>query len=411
VAVPNSGGGGRGGDRSPPGTRWRTPAELLHLRPPGRPDPGTDRHATWLELFFDLVFVLALTDVTRRLNQPALGVREIAAALGIFILVQWAWLGLSFYDTRFDPDDVPHRLLVFGAVAGAGAITLGARQVPAGVLLPVGYLIARGCLLAMYLRVFGASDTSRQLVTVYLTGFGTSWLLWLGSLTLPAPNRPVVWVTGLSIELLTPWLGRRWLARHPVDATHLPERIGQFTIILLGSTLTNLRDAVPTPHPPARAVAAAATASLVPVCIWWVYTAFVSSRMAVPRLGAGQAYSYLHGPAGAAVLFLGWALGQVVHEVTAGSARLPAVPRVVLSTSIVVWMLCGLGFRWFAVGSVSRQRVVVAVLTALPIVLVGAVATRPALTLAVVAAVMVGYAIVINRQIAAYRAGLAPDGG
>ncbi|MEU5726194.1 low temperature requirement protein A [Micromonospora sp. NPDC047738] len=69
--------------------------------------------------------------------------------------------------------------------------------------------------------------------------------------------RPAVWITALAIELLTPWLGRRWLRRHPVHSTHLPERLGQFTIILLGATLTNLRDAAPTAHPPARVVAAA----------------------------------------------------------------------------------------------------------------------------------------------------------
>jgi low temperature requirement protein LtrA len=385
-------------------------AEVLRLRPSGRPDPGADRHATWLELFFDLAFVLALSSVTSRLDQhPPPGVRDIAAALGILLLVQSAWIALAFYDTRFDPDDLPHRLLVFVAVAGAGGLALGARTVPAGLLLPVGYVVIRGCLLLMYLRVLGAGDGSRSVAAVYLTGFGTGWLLWLGSLAVPAGSRPVLWAAGGSIELVTPWLGRRWLSRHPVDTTHLPERLGQFTIILLGSTLTNLRDAVPAPHPAARPVLAAAAALLVPVCIWWVYTAFVSSRLGVPRLRAGQAYAYLHALAGAAIVFLGWALGQVVHEIAGGSRHLPAVPRAVLGASIVFWMLCVLGFRWFAAGWVSPRWAVIGVAGMVPIVLVTAVLTSPVLTLASVAAVLVGYAVLVNWEIAAARVRRAPD--
>ncbi|MEU5940890.1 low temperature requirement protein A [Micromonospora sp. NPDC047548] len=382
------------------GTRLSRTVGLLGLRYPGGPKLSEERHATWLELFFDLVFVLALLGVTARLDTRASpNATELAVAIVLYVLIQWSWIGQSFYDTRYDPDDTLHRLLVLAATVGAGAITLGVPQAPSGLLLPVGYLIVRGCLLLMYLRVLTAGRSAWDLVAVYLTGFGTGWLLWAGSLAISPAVRPAVWIIALAIELLTPWLGRRWLRRHPVHRTHLPERLGQFTIILLGATLTNLRDAVPTAHPPARVVAAALAAFLLPASIWWIYITYVNSRLAVPQLGSGQGYAYLHSPAGAAVLFLGWALGVVVYEI-GQSRQMPLNARLVLGGSIVTWMLCGLGLHRFALGRLPRRRFIVGLAGITLAIVVTLVVTEPGLLLGLTSALLVGYAVVVSPQIA-----------
>ena len=378
-------------------------ARRIRLRHPGAPDPNQERHATWLELFFDLAFVLALLGVTARLGNTASPTMvQLGASLGIYGLVQWSWLGQSFYDTRYDPDDTTHRLLVLTATIGAGAITIGVMQVPTGLLLPVGYLIVRGCLLVMYLRVLTADRSARDLVTVYGVGFGSGWLLWAASLAAPAAARPVFWVTALVIELLTPRLGRRWLNRHPVHTTHLPERLGQFTIILLGATLTDLRDAVPGAHPPLRVLIAAVVAFLLPVSIWWIYTTYVTSGLAVPHLGGGQNYAYLHSPAGAAILFLGWSLGAVVHQVKL-SLPVPLTARLVLGGSIVVWMLCGMGLQRFALGRLARRRMLLGLCGIVPTVVVTVTVTDPGLLLALTAAILVGYAATVSPEIVEVR--------
>jgi low temperature requirement protein LtrA len=307
-------------------------------------------------------------------------------------------MGQSFYDTRYDPDDTPHRLLVLSATVGAGAMTLGVQRVPAGLLLPVGYLIVRGRLLVMYVRVLTADRSALDLVAVYLTGFGTGWLLWAGSLAISTTVRPVLWIIALAIELLTPWLGRRWLRRHPVHSTHLPERLRQFTIILLGAALTNLRDVIPTAHPPTRVLAAAVAAFLLPASIWWIYTTYVNSRLAVPQLGSGQGYAYLHSPAGAAVLFLGWALSVVVHQI--GQSRpMPLNARLVLGGSIVTWMLSGMGPQRFALRYLPRRRFILGLAGITPTIVVTLAVTDPGLLLGLTAAILVGYAIVVSPQI------------
>ncbi|MEV4759570.1 low temperature requirement protein A [Micromonospora sp. NPDC049559] len=375
-------------------------AGLLRLRAPGPAGQQEgERHATWLELFFDLVFALALEAVTARLGGPSPTLARAAVAIALFLVVQWAWATQTFYDTRFDPDDWPHRILVFTATAGAGGIAIGAHHPPGGMLLPAGYLVVRGALLLMYLRVLVTSRSERSLTTVYLAGFSVGWCLWLVSLAAPVPARPILWAVALVIELSTPLWGHRWLERHPVDPTHLPERIGQFTIILLGVTLTNLIDALTAAHPPAAVVGAALVAFVIPICIWWVYTTFLTTRLAVPRLDTGVSYAFLHAPLGIGILFLGWALGQVLLQVAEEKDRLPGPLRVGFAASLVIFTLAGLSLQWFSLGRVPRVRLGIAAVGIVPVVLTTAMTADPMTTLAVAAGSMVAYALFLAPQL------------
>jgi low temperature requirement protein LtrA len=376
-------------------------AGLLRVRSSQR-QPEVERHATWLELFFDLVVVLTLSSVIQRLGERAgASGREIAITFGLFALVQWAWVGHSFYDTRFDPDDLVHRLLVFVAAGGAGALALGVRHVPGGLLLPVGYLLVRGALIAMYLRVCTTNQASREICAIYLTGFGAGWLLWLASLAFDPSTRPIIWGIAFTIELLTPWVGYSRLSRYPVDTSHLPERLGQFTVILLGASLTDLLTAIPAPNPPGAVLAAAVAAFVVPVCVWWTYTTFVTTRAALPRLRGGQVYTYLHVPYGAALFFLGWALGAVVHQIAEDSSRLPGGLRLVLGGSVTLWMLGGLALHWHSRGELPWRRVLITVLGVAPIIGITVGITAPMVMLLLVVAVVVGYTAVVVRRVTA----------
>lgn len=78
-------------------------------------------------------------------------------------------------------------------------------------------------------------------------------------------------------------------------------------------------DAVPA-RPTLGMVAAAAVAFVVPASTWWVYTTYARTALALPRLGSGQHYTYVHVPLGAALLFLGWALGQTLNQITKSSS-------------------------------------------------------------------------------------------
>ncbi|GIG93394.1 low temperature requirement protein A [Plantactinospora endophytica] len=355
------------------------------------------RHASWLELFFDLVFVLALAAVQNRLTDEVPDADEILRTAGLYVIVWWAWVGQAFYDTRFDPDDLGHRLAVLVGMVGAGIMAVGAKDAPHTLLLPIGYLVVRGTLLALYLRVRGTGTTARRLTTVYFTGFSAGLAFWVASLAVPPRYRPWLWLIGLVVELLTPWLGRRWLIQHPVHPSHLPERIGQFTIILLGVSLTDLIAAVPTRPSPAVA-AVAITAFLIPASVWWVYTTFVTMGLTTSRLSAGLGYATVHGAIGSALLLLGWCLGQAVREVGAGHEDLPHMLRLLLAVSLASWMVGGLALQRIALGTIPPVRVAIAVVS---IGLVGTVSLvpPPIALMPLIALVMIAYAVVVSRLI------------
>ncbi|WCN80278.1 low temperature requirement protein A [Micromonospora sp. LH3U1] len=365
-------------------------------------DDAGHRHATWLELFLDLIFVYALAAVVARLgDDPTPPPTAVLAVIGLFVVIQWAWVGQVYYDTRFDPDDALHRLLVLVALVGAGAMTLGVDEVPESVLLPVGYLIVRGVLLLLYLRARPTSPMARMVTTIYLIGFGTGWLIWLVSLAAPTELRPVLWIVAMVIELATPWVGARWLNRWPVDNRHLPERIGQFTIIVLGSALAGLLFAVPD-HPRPNMILTAGLAFLIPAAVWWVYTTFVTTRLTQSRLRGGQAYSYLHIPLGGALLLLGWALGQVVRLVDDDATRLPLELRLLLAASMVVWTLCGLALYWLWTRP-NTARLAIAAYGVVSVCVITSTVHEPRLMLALLAAAIVGYAVLLSRRLARAR--------
>jgi len=359
---------------------------------------GEERHASWLELFFDLVFVLALLAVQNRLHGSTPSYGEILQAAGLYAVVWGSWAGQAFYDTRFDPDDAAHRLAVLVGMLGAAGMAIGAEEAPDTLLLPLGYLVVRGTLLALYLRVRGISPNARRLTTVYLTGFGLGSLLWAVSLALPVPLRPVLWIVGLVIELLTPWVGQRWLVRHPVHPLHLPERIGQFTIILLGVSLTDVLDAVPA-RPSMADVGVAIAAFAIPASVWWVYTTLITVGLSVRRLHAGAGYSAVHGPFGAALLLLGWALGQIVREIEAHSPELPGVLRLLVAASLGIWMLCGLALQRISLGHLPPSRIAATAVGVALVVLVPAATPSPTLILPLLAVAVICHAVVVAQMI------------
>ncbi|MBE1485799.1 low temperature requirement protein A [Plantactinospora soyae] len=370
-------------------TRWGLEPSAL---------PGDEvRHASWLELFFDLVFVLALAAVQNRLTNEVPNAGEILRSAGLFVIVYWAWVGQAFYDTRFDPDDFAHRISVLIGMLGAGAMAVGVRDAPDTMLLPIGYLVVRATLLALYLRVRGTSPTARRLTGVYLSGFSVGWLVWAASLAVSGNLRPLLWLIGLAIELLTPWLGRRWLKQHPVHPSHLPERIGQFTIILLGVSLSDLIGAVPT-QPSVAVSVTAITAFIIPTSVWWVYTTYVTMGLTQSRLSAGLGYANTQGVLGAALLLLGWCLGQTVREVAAGTPELPGMLRFLLVVSLGIWILGGLALQWLALGTVPLPRILFAPI-AIGVIVAVALVPEATVMVPLLGVVLIGYATVVSRLI------------
>jgi low temperature requirement protein LtrA len=282
-------------------------------------DPSQSRRASWLELFFDLIFVAAVAQVGVPLGEDY-SVHGLVRYTLMFLLIWWAWLGHTMYCTRFDVDDVVQRLLTLLQIFAAAAMAANARSAfdsrdSAG--FGAAYAVLRTVLVVQYLRARRVKET-RRLTTLYAVGFGLAAFLWGVAAVIPAPMRFWLWAAALLIDLGTPWLAVRHTHKYPPDAEHLPERFGLFTIILLGESVAAVMHGMESQDTwsPSAAISAFTGLGLA-FGYWWWY--FDGARGAAKRHVTSnrktlmfQIWSYAHLPLYLCVAVVGVGVEHVI---------------------------------------------------------------------------------------------------
>jgi low temperature requirement protein LtrA len=243
------------------------------------------RHSTWLELFFDLVFVVAVAQLGRELgNDGTAG--GFFRFLAFFIPVWWAWMGFTFYANRFDTDDLPYRLLVFVAMLGVAALATTLPDAFAGASrgFVLSYVFVRMVLLALYVRAIRHVEEGKAIAVFYFVVFSAAVVIWLVSLLFPAPERYWVWALALAVEIAAPIVGWRLIPSGPVDPRHAPERLGLLTIIVLGESVFAVVLGVGDVNWSTQAILAALGGFLCAAAFWWIYFEFVNPEYAFAAL-------------------------------------------------------------------------------------------------------------------------------
>jgi low temperature requirement protein LtrA len=287
----------------PTGRRWLRPPQLRTLDA----DQG-ERHATWLELFFDLVFVISIAEVAHTLEDyrtPA----DFLGTAGLFVAVWWAWVGYTVYADRFDTDDPLHRALVLAGMLAVIAMALSVHDALHGgsARFALTFVAVRGIVLLLNARARRHAAPARPLLNLFLAAFSTGAALWLLSVFVPEPARYVLWAVALVIELSAPWLGRRHIARAPVHASHLVERFGLFTLIVLGESVVRVAQAAAHVQDwTAATLAAAGGGFLIVADLWWLYFDRLDEGV-VRSVLRGLVWNYTHLPllAGLVVVAVG----------------------------------------------------------------------------------------------------------
>jgi low temperature requirement protein LtrA len=259
------------------------------------------KRANWLELFFDLVFVWAIAKTTHVIAHPHDGHVPLEA-YGLFALilipVWWAWTGHTLFTTRFDSEDVPHRVLslaqMLAALFLAAFINPDFDATYYGFL--ASYLAIRLLIVAMYLRAARLDPAAAPAAHPLSAGFGLGLAVVAASLCFAPPARYVVLYLGIALEMATPIAIRRRLARHPVNPHHLPERLGLLTIILLGESVVALGTAMEHAPPSALPIATVFVGFAYLASAWWIYFCLTEERILGRELGHAQRLVYGHLP-------------------------------------------------------------------------------------------------------------------
>jgi low temperature requirement protein LtrA len=260
-------------------------------------DPN--RHSTWLEAFFDLIFVVTIDDLTQVLSHTRdghLDPLQFWKFVLIFIPLWWVWSSHTMYSNRFDADDRKHRLatlfIMFLLVIIAGLI--GHRfleRYDAIVICYAGskYIIAMMYFVSKYRHKESVGLTS-SVGWVIVAGTTIS----LASILFSAPQRYVVFYLGILFDLAAfLFFLRRRLEVIPVHTEHLIERVGLLTIIILGESVSSLSAGLANISWTAPRLLAAGTGFAMIAAIWWVY--FDSFPLLTrQKLSTGHSVLYSH---------------------------------------------------------------------------------------------------------------------
>jgi low temperature requirement protein LtrA len=160
----------------------------------------------------------------------------------LFIPVWWIWIGHTFYLTRFDSDDIIHRLLTMIQIVFVSALII---YVPDALGegskgFALSFAAVRGMLILEYGRAAKHNRMVRPLIHRYVIGFGTAALLWAISTFIPLPYRFWVWYLAIVIDFIAPLTAGNLHVKFPPHLMHLPERFGLFTIIVIGEAVVSI---------------------------------------------------------------------------------------------------------------------------------------------------------------------------
>jgi low temperature requirement protein LtrA len=347
-------------------------APIRHLRPRG---DGATQQTTSVELFFDLVYVFAVTQLSHViLDHPT--VAGVAQAAFLLLIVWWAWIYTTWMANWFDPATSAAVRGVLTAVMLASLLMAAALPEAFGehallfaasyVALQVGRNAAAASLLHRRHRL---RDIFERLV-VWSVAAG---VLWLAGATLESDQRLLLWIPALLLELSAPvagyWLpgrGRANTADYDIEGGHFAERCQVFIIIALGESIVVTGATAASAGLTSTVVLCLGVAFVETAALWWLYfgTATENARVTLstseePGRLARDAYTYAHLPIVAGIIataVAGELLIATPHEAPDG------VGLAMILGGPALYLLGESLFCWRMTGAASPKRLAVAVL-------------------------------------------------
>lgn len=267
-----------------------------------RRDEDFDQHraVSWLELFFDLVFVVIVARLAHDLaHHPDLEhARDFAL---LFAAVFWAWNAFTYYIERFESGGLENRLFVFAAMAASAAIAVwaesGLDEHYTG--FAIALIATRLVNMVQWARAGIHVAEFRPVAVRFIAGFTVTGALLVGAMQLDGGARRWVFAVAVLIDIVTPLATLRLQEALPrLSTSKFPERFGLFTILVLGESVvgvvTGISELNESGELGGRQLAVGALGLAVGIGLWWTYFDFIARRPPKPTLAAALGWVYLH---------------------------------------------------------------------------------------------------------------------
>ena len=326
------------------------------------------KQVTPLELFFDLVFVLAITQCTQLMSDDSTWSGLIQGLLVLGVL-WWAWVGYAWLTSVVDPEEDAVRGVIFVAMA---ALLLVALCVPGsfddlGLTFALAYGVVRVAHLGLFLLASrDHPELRRSVIAGLVWSTATAIAILVGASFLDGLSQFALWGLALVLDMGGPYLfgAEGW----KLVPAHFAERHGLIVIIALGESIVAIGLGVGGELSVGQGAAAVVGMGLA-AAMWWLYfdvVALVAARR-LERAAVGReqnemardSYSYLHFPMVAGIVLV--ALGM---KKTLGGVEDPlkVVPAFALLGGLAMYLLSHVAFRYRHIRTVNRQRALQAVI-------------------------------------------------
>ncbi|GAA5798003.1 bacterial low temperature requirement A protein-domain-containing protein [Helicostylum pulchrum] len=300
------------------------------------PDPdlsdeiGEETSATWVELLGDVFYVGWITNFTHSIHIDSLP--NLGTYAAWFVVMWWTWCSSALYSSRYDRGDVAHHIYkiieLCGLIIMAGSSGKTSFEENPHMFI-IGYIIMKSVILFQYLVVFIVSlgahfKSSRQPLGIYVAASAVSIAMWGASLLYVAKEdiakRYALWYVSIGMEVVVHIL-LQGNSRVSLEASHLGERFGLFTLIILGENCMGFIKMVSEANTTSSVITCNVFGVTIIFCYFFMYfDDFSGESMATTKLS--QLWMYLHFPLHLFQVAFGIALTDVIlnhssHEDTA----------------------------------------------------------------------------------------------
>ena len=306
------------------------------------------RVATPLELFFDLVFVVAIASAAAQwhhgLAEGHLG--DLVNFVMVFFAIWWAWMNYTWFASSYDCDDVPYRLLTFAIMVGSLMLAAGIPDLfddgQSGLVVG-GYALMRFAMVAMWLRAAGGHPEGRRTALTYAAGIAAVQALWIARLLLQGETvLKVSFFALVVLELLVPVVAER-RGFTPFHPHHIAERYALLTLIVLGEVVLAAVQAVQ------GALDVGARTGLLTLVVggllivfsmWWLYFKRDHAGLFEGTIGSIFLTGYGHYLVFASVAATGAGLAAAVDLVQGEAHTSSRVVGLALAGAVAVYVWC-----------------------------------------------------------------------
>jgi low temperature requirement protein LtrA len=305
---------------------------------------GEHRKVTWLELFFDLFFVVSIAQLAHRLSgNPSWG--NIVDFVLMFIPIWWVWVGFTYYNERFESNGLENRFVTFLIMLTVIGLAVFGHHGPVDGFSGFAffYAMARLILIMLWLRVSLHVPSFRPTGVRLITGFSLSVALTLIAAFVGIPFGYKLFGIALVIDLLTPFTTAAHQKKLPsISSSKMPERYGLFIIIVLGETIVGVVNGVASVHNfTVQLFIESAFAVAIGFSFWWIYFDYIGRLHHRKGPWWMFAWVYLHLPLVVAIV----ATGASIASVLGGGEEFSEVLQQIIASSVGVFLFAVAGLE------------------------------------------------------------------